>query len=543
MNALNQWQKGLEESCYGGLDHTLSFYLSEQAAKLGPELKAFAQTVVRDIVPLVHENNRPENLPCLERYDAFGQASNKVIHHPSYETIGNLIYGTKLMERVSKPGGLLEGLLFFFLSSHAGEAGHNCPIACSAGVLRLIEKVNNFPDKRFYYEKLIKPSFTHNFTGAQFVTEIQGGSDAGENTTRAYQDEHGEWRIEGEKWFCSNANADVILMTARFDPSIPGTKGLGLFFVPDRLEDNRPNGYTIKRLKDKLGTRSMATGEIEFHGAKAYPLGRLDEGFKLLMENVLHISRLFNTFTTLGMARRAYQIASSYAEHRVAFGKPIAAYPLVRESLAAIEAEGYMLLASICRTIQLQDAFDLKKEEDASQKLLLRLLANLNKYISALKSVEHIHHCLDVLAGNGTIETFSSIPLLLRDSLICENWEGTHNVLRMQILRDIYKYNVDEIFLDYLRENLGGDSRLKLAYDKLALDFASLKALDPEDAAYAIKSVVDQMAYLFALNQLFLEASDQLKKGSDLKMKAYENAISSAVNAFSPRGGGRTFNP
>src|SRR5262249_43953173 len=161
------------------------------------------------------------------------------------------------------------------------------------------------------------------------------------------KDENGNWRISGEKWFCSNANADLILMTARYDPSIAGTKGLGLFLVPALLDSHEQNRYTFRRLKDKLGTRSLATAEMDFHQAYAIPIGKPEDGFKILMDNVLHSSRLFNTVCVLGMARRAYHIAMAYANHRMAFGHPIIDYPLVQENLARIKVENVSLTASI----------------------------------------------------------------------------------------------------------------------------------------------------------------------------------------------------
>ena len=527
-NELIFWLEQLRQNSYltdGDFRHSISFRLPEKFASLDPELESFAETVLHHVVPLVQENNLPSNLPRIDRFDSIGLKVDKIIHHPSYEAAGNYIYGSRLMERMSKKGGLLEGLSFLFLSAHAGEAGHNCPIACSAGLIRVLQKVGDFPKKQLYLKKLLAPSFKENYTGAQFVTEIQGGSDVGRNETTAYKDENGDWRITGEKWFCSNANADLILMTARYDNSIPGTKGLGLFLVPAKADTGESNGYTLRRLKDKIGTRSMATAEIDFHGAFAIPIGPLEDGFKMLMENVLHISRLFNTICVLGMARRAYQIAYAYARHRNAFGNPILTYPLVKANLARIKAENTALTASICATLSLQDAFDRTYGEDSDRKLLLRLLANINKYLSARWSVEHIHHCLDVLAGNGTIETFSNIPLLLRDCIICENWEGTHNVLLMQILRDIQKYRIDEIFVEYMKtaiSSLPHRDQLQQALNTLTACLKNLKTADPELQMLQIQNVVDQMGILFAAAQLLAEAVDQKQRGVDSKMNSFE---------------------
>lgn len=487
--------------------HSVSF-LSPQAKE---DLKHFAVKVAIELEPLVAENNLAGNLPKLEPYNGIGQLTETIVHHPSYEQAGNIIYGSKLLERMSKPGGLAEALAFMFVSSQMGEAGHNCPLACSAGIIRVLQKTTTVPNRQAYIQKLIDPSYSTNFTGAQFLTEVQGGSDVGLNAVEANQ-ENGIWRIKGEKWFCSNADAELILVTARYNPAVSGTKGLGLFLVPSHLENGERNNYRLRRLKDKIGTRSMASSEIDFLGAEAFAVGAPEQGFKLVMENVLHISRLFNTACVVSMARRAMTIAFLYAQHRVAFGQPIINYPLIRENLAIIRAENTALMASLFAAARLQDAFDTGISTAEETKLLLRLLANLNKYLSAKWSVDHIHHSLDVLAGNGAIETFSSLPRLLRDSVVCENWEGTHNTLRMQILKDIEKYRIDEILREHISALLKGKTpseglkKLLLNYDD---SMASFKKLSKEDQTLFIRGLVDQMAILYAGVSLFLEGGSK----------------------------------
>ena len=501
---LDLWKASLKENAADeDFLHTVQLYKKE----LETELKAFGKKVTEELEPLVNENNLGSNLPRLDPYDGVGNRIDEIIHHPTYDAAGNIIYSTKLLEKMSKPGGLVVALSFMFLSSHAGEAGHNCPLACSAGIIRVLQKVNNITKAPDYIKKLIEPSYTNNYTGAQFVTEIQGGSDVGLNSTQATQNNDGTWNIKGEKWFCSNCDAELILLTARFDPSLDGTKGLGLFLIPKEI-NGKKNNYTIRRLKDKIGTRSMASAEIDFNGATAFAVGDPKDGFKLLMENVLHLSRLFNTVCCLGMAKRAYTIALNYAKHRIAFKHPIIDYPLVQDNLTTIKAENSALIASIFKTASLQDKADLENPSDET-KLLLRLLANLNKYLSALWSVNHIHRALDVLAGNGAIESFSPIPRLLRDSIVCENWEGTHNTLRMQIQRDISKYQIDKLFFNYLNIE---DSVLKDEPEKIRVMIESL-----ENDPLIIRQIVDRMGILFAAHSLFEEA-----KTNSSKAKHYE---------------------
>ena len=520
---LKIWKESLKKNFYeedNNLKHTLQYYFKDQFKDLDKELSFFSQKIFKELEPLVNENDLVFNNPRLESYDDVGEQNQKVIHHPFYNEVGDIIYSSGLMKKMSSPGGLLESLCFFYLSSHGGEAGHNCPIACSAGIIRIFQKLD-LPNKDLYLKKLIEPSYTQNFTGAQFLTEIQGGSDVGKNATVAFLDENKQWKIKGEKWFCSNANAELILMTARFDHEKPGTKGLGLFLLPSHLPDGQKNHYTLRRLKNKIGTRSMASSEIDFNGAHAWPVGKLEEGFSLVMENVLHISRIFNTFAVLGQSSRAYQIAKSYSHFREAFGKKIIEYPLVQETLAKVKSEQLALMAFIFKTTRLQDETDTNKENE-KQKLLLRVLVNLNKYISSLWAVEHIHRSIDILGGNGAIESFSPLPRLLRDSIVCENWEGTHNTLRMQILRDIHRYKVDEIFISFLRNDLYQES-FKEDINGLEEDFRSLKGQNEQVQTLLIKDIVHKMSMIVSALCLSKEAIHQAENNNE---KIKEKALS-----------------
>jgi alkylation response protein AidB-like acyl-CoA dehydrogenase len=497
-----------QESC---LMHTYEHYFNEDP-KFILKLMNFANTVSFQLEPLVAENNQDNHLPAISHYDAIGQRVDTVCHHPSYIKIGDLIYDSGLMHYLTKPGKLINCLSLFLLSSHLGEAGHNCPIACSAGLMRVLSHYPHSSDVSFYLNKFTVPSFRDNFTGAQFLTEIQGGSDVGSNCVFAYLDDDNLWRIDGEKWFCSNADADLILLTARFDSKAKGTQGLGLFLVPRVLESGKKNHYHLRRLKTKIGTRTLATAEIDFNDAIAYPVGDLNQGINIVMENVLHLSRLFNAFSVCGMSRRAYQVAYHYAVNRKAFGKAIINFPLVKENLATTKSTNLAMIASIFKVTCLQDCCDTKVNNTDNDKLLLRTLVNLNKYFTAFHSVNTIHHCIDILAGNGTIETFSPLPRLLRDSIVCENWEGTHYVLWMQLLKDIQKFKVDELviayFLQLVEKSNSQDVKGKVIgyIDDLRHDLASLKQQPKQLAQLTIQTIAKKMGAILALLCLNLEA-------------------------------------
>ncbi|WP_241480490.1 acyl-CoA dehydrogenase family protein [Legionella norrlandica] len=526
-NNFTLWSKQLKENIlldHSCLTHTFRTQFPDEPDFIN-QLRQFSKDVVEQLEPVVMENNLDANLPKIEQFNAIGERNDRILHHPSYLRAGDIIYGSGLMHYLLKPGQMKKTLSLFLLSSHAGEAGHNCPIACSAGVIRILNNCSQQLESTPYYlDKLTHPSFTNSFTGAQFLTEIQGGSDVGANATFAYQDEKGQWRIAGEKWFCSNANADLILLTARYDQEIAGTKGLGLFLVPQRLDDGLPNHYYLRRLKQKIGTRSMATAEIDFDGAIAYPMGNVEEGIHLVMENVLHLSRIFNSFSVLGMARRAYQIAYYYAKNRPAFAHMIVEYPLVKETLAKIKSENLAMLSSAFHMVHCQDELDIlpHQEQTQSRKLLLRTLANINKYFTAKRSVENIHHCLDLLAGNGTIESFSSLPRLLRDCIVCENWEGTHFTLWMQTLRDMHKFAIDELFIAHLQQLLEQihdqnphKTLLKEKINNLSETIKTMKSRSHEEQTLLIKIVIEHMASLLAALCLAIE----MQQGQSPKAK------------------------
>lgn len=513
-HALAEWQSMVAKNPYEmnkDFRHSISYYFPNDKALVG-SLNEFAAKIPQ-LIALVKENDFRLNLPRLNSHDAIGRRVDDIKHHPNYIMAGDIIYGSGMLKHMASPGGLLKSLCYFYLSSHAGEAGHNCPVACSAGIIRVLQKVAAFKESSYYLEKLTTPSYHDNFTGAQFITEIQGGSDVGLNQVYAEKDNEGHYRIFGEKWFCSNANADLILLSARFDEHLEGTKGLGLFLVPRLLSNGDKNHYQLNRLKEKLGTRTMASAEISFNGAFAKAVGQPDEGFKLLMENVLHLSRIYNSYACLGIMTQSYHIAYQYAKHRQAFGKAIIHYPLVIESLATMRAERVALMAFTMKTTALQDQQDC--QFDANRALLLRLLANLSKYITAKKAVEHAHKAIDILGGNGAIESFSCLPRLLRDSIVCENWEGTHNTLRMQILRDLHKYAIDEVFFAFVKESFQqvADSEMKTElqgyFDKIMTRCHKFKQENSEMQQLSIKSRVNEWVYLGSAVCLLAEAEDE----------------------------------
>jgi acyl-CoA dehydrogenase len=427
-----------------------------QAAR--PHLERFGAVAAGALDAAAITNNETPNLPRLKRWSAMGEREEDIAHHPSYDVCGKAIYEDGRMIATYEEGPAnLHAQALFYLSSHAGEAGHNCPVACTAGVVKALRARGSQALQDRWLSGLLTETYDLRLDGAQFLTEIQGGSDVGANAVRALPDGDDlgttRWRIHGEKWFCSNATADLFLMTARPEGAPKGTRGLGLFLVPRRLEDGTVNHFQIRRLKDKLGTRSMASGEIDFNGAVAYAVGPVDTGFQGVMQHVIATSRLYNTLGCAGIARRARLVATGYARHRRAFGQPVGDYPLMQEMLATMRARSMALVAG---GLELAAGFDSQEDGalDGDGQAFLRVATNLIK----MRSAQHAHRvvltAIECLGGNGAIETFSVLPRLLRDNVVYENWEGTHNTLIAQTLRDFTRLGLHEGVLARLDNDL-----------------------------------------------------------------------------------------
>ncbi|MCW5971557.1 MAG: acyl-CoA dehydrogenase family protein [Blastocatellales bacterium] len=488
-----------------------------------PRLAKFGGEAATVADPAVRRANLPENLPRLDRFSTTGERTENVIHSPDHHIAGRCIYGSGAMSVYAEPGNNLLAMALFYLSSYNGEAGHNCPLACTAGIIKTLQQVGDAELREKYLPRLLDPDYDSLYHGAQFLTEIQGGSDVGANSCAAevVDAARGVWRLNGEKWFCSNITADLALVTARPAGAANGTKGLGLFLLPRRLDDGRTNGVYIRRLKDKLGTRSMATAEVDFRDAIAYQVGALDRGFQHVMDYVVNTSRLYNAAGSAGAARRAYVIARSYARHRRAFGAPIAEFPLIQDALAGMRSEVMAMTSGSMHLAHMRDRIELG-EADQSAAGVFRFAVNLGKYRASISGTDVIRRGIEVLGGNGAMENFSVLPRLLRDSIIFEAWEGAHNTLLAQSLRDARRYRLHEPFIAYI-EALFADLRTEdwkvlglAACRQMCEEMSDLDELDEAAASVFFRPAADRMIYLFDTAVLAGEAEWSEAQGRDI---------------------------
>jgi acyl-CoA dehydrogenase len=417
------------------------------------EFHSFGESCATVIGDALFEMHRSGQSPRLRRYDGLGQNIEQVEFHPNYHGIGQALYQTRVLSDYEDPDQEAGQLVFAYLFTQNGEAGHACPLACAAGMIKILQAAGSRELQARFLPSLLNPDYNSNFQASQFLTEIQGGSDVGANAVEARDQGDGSYKIYGEKWFCSVANADAFLMTARPSSAPEGTQGLGAFIVPRLTEDGRPNGFRMRRLKDKLGTRAMASSEMDFDGARAWPIGPVDRGFKNIVEIVLTTSRLYNAVSCAGIMRRAEIEAFGFAHARTAFGQAIVRFPLIQRSLSRIKCES---AAAISATMALLEMAECRARGELLdyEEQFYRAAVPLNKMLTALRGTQLVHEAMEVLGGNGAIESFSVLPRLYRDSYILEAWEGTHNVLSAQILRDCAKYKIHEGLLFWCEKKL-----------------------------------------------------------------------------------------
>ena len=468
--------------------------LREIAAQAGPEMDA-----------RVRECNRDENLPVLRRHDAFGRPAEEIVFHPAHHDVGRTFWGSGVLAALAQPGSNVRaGAISYLLDQH-GEAGHACPVACTAGAIKVIQRVGTDEQRRRYLPRLLDTDYDRRLVAGQLVTELQGGSDVGENACTAMPEpgREGWFRIGGEKWFCSVADADLFVVSARRPAGPAGTGGLGLFLVP-RTIDGAPNGLVVRRLKYKLGTRSLPTGEFEFDGALAEAIGPPADGFRNLVGIVLDTSRVHNALGACGIMRRSLVEAHTFARHRRAFGRPVAEFPAVQELLAHLRLRSMAAIATTFRILAMTDRLE-TGGPDEGLAAARRIAVMINKYWTSVAATESARDGIEVLGGNGTIEDFSVLPRLYRDAIVLESWEGTHNTLVAQVLRDFTERGLHRSWLDHLEAEIGCldhrelgpcAERARKLLGELRLRIDNLLAADETTAAAQARHVVTRMCRL-----------------------------------------------
>jgi hypothetical protein len=310
-----------------------------------------------------------------------------------------------------------------------------------------------------------------------FMTELRGGSDLATTETTARRKDERTWLLNGSKWFCSNVDAKAIATLARPEGADPGLRGLALFIVPATRVDGTPNGIHIKRIKDKLGTRSVPTAEVDFVDAEAYTLSNPkadsseSRGFNRMM-SMVNGSRLGVAVMGLGIARRCFLEAVIYAAHREAFGRRLDELPLVQETLLQMAVEVEAAAAIVFEAASLAG-----RSGDEEARRLYRILVPLSKFRAARRGLEVASQGLEVLGGNGYVENWP-LARQFRDAQSHTIWEGTENIICLDIMRSIAKEHAHDALLGRVDEALTKAKHPALASVRGAVEGARSEAVE-----------------------------------------------------------------
>jgi len=468
------------------LQRLMRHHAGSDAAAIHERLAQFSPAVSFRWRDLAETIALPENRPWMMHYDGYGNRIDRIVRPRETEILEREIFGAGIFSAQTPAWERLAKLL---LLHQNGEHGVMCAMACTEGMIALLEahRAGAGPEVEHAWRHC-KEGIDGDFgTGAQFLTEIQGGSDVPANRVEAVPDEtDGPYRLYGVKFFCSACHTDYAIVTAK----VTGSEAVSTFLVPSWLTDEdrqheRRNGYLIRRLKRKLGTIELPTVEIEFDGAVAYPVGPLGRGVANVVGYVLTTSRINVSIGNVASDLRAAREARLYAGFREVFGRRLIDYPSTRGEIEVLEAAAQRSAAGLFHVygelIELGGTLTagLPKDDDPAlrrRKFRVRLLVMLQKLATTNDTIDNLHRAMSVFAGHGVMECFSALPRLLRDALINEQWEGPRNLLLHQIHTDLRRvadwYPAAELVRDLLGECAPANATAlaKTAGDLVALD-------------------------------------------------------------------------
>jgi alkylation response protein AidB-like acyl-CoA dehydrogenase len=397
-------------------------------------LAELGELVPQRVEPLAVTADR--NPPALQQYDARGTRIDTIDFHPSYDELINTVLGFGTVRSAHVPGwrglpgvaprALTSAVSYMFLQ--ADQAITGCPVGMMDAMARCLARNDQVLAARFV-PRIADDTGAH-ATAAMFLTEKAGGSDVGANETVAVRGDDDAWRLHGEKWFASCPQSDLVLVTARPEGAPPGPAGLGLFLMPHVLDDGTRNAILIHRLKNKFGTRAMASGEVGLRGAFAWQVGELDRGMRQMMDMV-SLTRVGIVAATAGAMRRNTVEALDHTAQRSTFGGILQAHPLMRDSLADLVVDS---TAALTATIAVSELLDVADRGDAEAAGALRLLTPLFKGYFTERARITAGDAMEIRGGNGFIEDWPDARIL-RDVSVHAIWEGSGNVIALDVLR------------------------------------------------------------------------------------------------------------
>lgn len=434
------------------LDYIRAFLPHDVLNEIDPDLQRFGKLVSTDC--LIWARDAETNPPRLVQFDAYGNRVDEI----------RVAKGWLELERVAAEEGLVangyerkfaeHSRLYQFVKLYlytASSAIYTCPLAMTDGAARLIElhgdeflKDSAFPGLTSRDPKAFR-------TSGQWMTERTGGSDVSRSMTIALPEEGG-YALHGHKWFTSAITAHMAFTLASTEQPEAGRRApLSLFFLPIRNEDGSLNNIEVEALKDKLGTKALPTAQLKLHGSKARMVGQKGRGVPTIA-TLFNITRVYNTVSAVSYMRRAYALSAAYGNQRTAFGKSINEHVLFQRTLRELEMtyQGNVLLALFLARLLGKEECGIASE---SEKSLLRLLTPIAKLYTAKQAIASASELIEVFGGLGYLED-SGIPSILRDAQVLSIWEGTTNVLSLDMLRAMDKENGFDAFMEFAENRI-----------------------------------------------------------------------------------------
>lgn len=441
-------------------DHLLRTYLErvlppEHFAAIAADLERFGERAVTDLAALAAEAEA--NPPYLVNFDAWGNRIDKVVTHPAWQALDKVSAEEGIVAigyerdygRWSRVYQLAKLYLF-----HPSSAFYTCPLAMTDGAAKLIETYGDNELSARVMDRLTSRDPYRFWTSGQWMTEKTGGSDVGETETRA-KFEQGAWRLYGTKWFTSAVTSQMAMTLARVVDTngevLRGSRGLSLFYVELKDAHGHHNRLQIVNLKDKLGTRALPTAELALMGTPAQRVAKPGEGVKTI-STLFNVTRIYNACTTMGAWRRLLDLAIDYATKREAFKKPLARHPLHLRTLGDLEIRFQACFHLVMYVAELLGITE-TGEGGAEQAALLRLLTPIAKSWCAKQNLIATTELVESFGGAGYLED-TGIPKWLRDNQVLTIWEGTTNVLSLDVLRAIDRDKALPCYVADVRQRL-----------------------------------------------------------------------------------------
>ena len=472
-----------------------------------------------------------KNPPQLKKRDRLGYDVDKIEFHPAYWDLMEIAAESEMFYLKYHPDmkgefdGVRHQLGFALGQVYAmSELGQYCPHCMTDGAAYLIEQFTNKQDKERLLPKIGARSGDELYSGAMFLTEKSGGSDVGANLATADKIEDYKYKLNGEKWFCSNVNAEVIMALARTDSIDKGTRGLSIFLVEKELSNGERNPMEIIRLKDKLGVRSMATGEIRFQDTIGRRLGQEGEGFKI-MAQMINISRNYNSVAALAGYRRALVEAWQYLNHRKTFGKRAVEHALIREKFYELGSKYLANFVLVWRGLQAMDAAETGNE---NERHLLRIITPMAKWWSAEQSVYAVRECMELMGGNGYIEDFV-MPI----------WEGSGNIIVLDMLRAAKKSRGLSMVFDMIAEAANQSEQygelIQRKLDHVKTVWQSISQMDEQDTIQATaKPLFKQLIRLLQMALLITENQRTTSVRYQIALQYFANSFDDSIAKRTP---------